>query len=44
MLAMPVGVELEGSRSLDHGEIIAGSSHKLQSNRKIIFGESTRDR
>ena len=40
MFAMPVGVKLEGSRRLNHGEVVARTSHELQSNGKIIFGEA----
>ena len=37
---MPVSVKLECSRRLNHGEVVAGPSYELQSNRKIIFGEA----
>src|SRR5579859_1210344 len=41
--AMPVGVQLEGARGLDYGEIIAGAGHELQADGKIFFGEAARD-
>ena len=44
MLAVPVGVKLERSRRLNHGEIVARPAHELQSNGKIIFSEAAGDR
>jgi hypothetical protein len=40
MFAMPLGVKLEGSRRLNHGEIVASPCHKLQTNGQIMFGEA----
>lgn len=40
---MPVGMRLECSPRLDDGEIVTGSAHKLQSDRKILIRESARN-
>ena len=37
---MPLGVKLECSRGLNHGEVVAGPSYELKSNRKIILCEA----
>ena len=43
MLAVPVGVKLERSRGLNHGEIVACAPYELQAYGKIIFGEAARN-
>src|SRR5277367_6608630 len=44
MLAVPVGVKLEGSRRLNHSEVIACSPDELQTYGKIIFREAAGNR
>src|ERR1700736_1593385 len=41
--AMPVGVQLIGTRGLNDGDIVAGASHELQAYRKILFREAARN-
>ena len=41
---MPLGVKLECSRRLNHGDVVARASHELQSNWKITFGEAAGNR
>src|SRR5579859_5458293 len=44
MLAVPVGVLLESTRSADDRGVGAGFADELQSERKLIVGESARNR
>ncbi len=37
---MPFGVKLKRARRLNHGKIVAGTSHELQADGKIVFREA----
>src|SRR5260221_14342168 len=37
--AIPVGVQLEDARALNHGEIVAGARPELQAHGKFLFRE-----
>ena len=39
MFVVPIGMELESVRSLNHSKIVSCTPHKLQSNGKICFRE-----
>ena len=43
MFLMPVGMQLEGPPRLDNRKIVARSTHKLQSDRQILLGETARN-
>src|SRR5260221_14678879 len=38
--AMPVGVQLVDARALNHGDIVDGARHELQTHGKILFREA----